>query len=622
MIISYQYIIINIYIHNLISNRTSFCIDIHRYYFQVMTGGGIASGFCYDIHVYSMFEFTCFGTLVNIINSVVCFFMFGYSLRKMQSNHRRALAGYTKNTINIDVHMNLMMAVAIWCLIWGIYMLFDLADDMAESAMDQYRYKRLFGWTRGVIYGLTSFLECAVLLLLCSPSIGVNAFRTYWASSSTWGLVTLFTIGLVTVNSSGESNYIFGYVNYVMVIVVRSAMTIGINIIILWYFGIRSSTERPAVIRYSNYLIILYSSTLIANLCVVSRREATANFGLCLGDLTEIVHLGTFASVIYLALKRDCQYWSSGEEQEEKLMIDNENESLTWSQLPNYKDVVIPKTELFFRSKLQERLDISVETHLWRRQIVVVKRFRFDFLTKDNIKYFKKEANIFKILNHENIVKFYGVLIDPPTLGIVMQFGANGDLFENLDKLRQNHIANCKSTGTATSAAASAKRGSQKRSSIGLDESFVNQMSPSGGNGNDSSIDTGASSSTGYGQRNPLNDSTESRDDSVDDIGGQSMVSRYGERERERSTLNWSVDPRRFTLGSKIAQTISSVASGTRSNITSTSEFEPLVCMHQVVQGMAYLHSQNVTHSDLKVLIILHCSIICNIALMIVLIVY
>lgn len=520
-----------------------------------MTGGGIDHGFCYDIHVFSFLQFTCMSTAVSIFNSMVCFFMFGYCLRKMQSNHRRALAGYTKNTINIDIHMNLMMAVAIWCLVWGIYELFDFPDDLEDKSMDGRKYRRLFGLTRGLIFGFTSFLECAVLLLLCSPSVGFNAFRTYWVVSSSWGLATFLSICLTTALTPGESNYVFSYRNYVMVIILRSALTIGFNVFTLWYFGIRSSNERPAVIRYSNYLIFLYSATLIGNLCLVSRRSETANFGLCLADLTEIVHFGTFASVVYLALKRDCQYWSSGfgeEEEEEKMTFVLKNDELTWSELPNYKDVVIPKTELFFRSKLQERLDITVETHLWRRQIVVVKRFRFDFLTKDNIKYFKKEANIFKVLKHEHIVKFFGVVIDPPSLGIVMQYGANGDLFENLDKLRKEHVVSLKQNDQPP------KR--NKRASIRLDETYYHQQT-------DDSDNCGSAES----QKNPMQVDAEEGGGVEDDDNG-----------RERSTLNWSLDPRHVSFSTRIAQTLSSVAGNSRNNMHASSDFEPLVCMHQV----------------------------------------
>jgi hypothetical protein len=66
---------------------------------------------------------------------------------------------------------------------------------------------------------------------------------------------------------------------------------------------------------------------------------------------------------------------------------------LTRTELPNYRDVVIPRTELYYRHKIEERVDISVEIHLWRRQLVVLKQFKFDILTRDNISLFKKEVH-------------------------------------------------------------------------------------------------------------------------------------------------------------------------------------------------------------------------------------
>ena len=47
---------------------------------------------------------------------------------------------------------------------------------------------------------------------------------------------------------------------------------------------------------------------------------------------------------------------------------------------------------------------------------MVVKRFKLDFLTRDNITLFKKEASVNRRLAHENVVKFFGVVIDPPCM--------------------------------------------------------------------------------------------------------------------------------------------------------------------------------------------------------------
>jgi hypothetical protein len=67
-------------------------------------GGGdyvVNSGFCYQLHKAKPQRFDCFGSFVNMIKGSVCMAMFVYILAKMNINHRRALAGYTKNTVSI-----------------------------------------------------------------------------------------------------------------------------------------------------------------------------------------------------------------------------------------------------------------------------------------------------------------------------------------------------------------------------------------------------------------------------------------------------------------------------------------------------------------------------------------
>ena len=70
----------------------------------------IHDGFCYNMHTAKFSRFECFGTFINLFKGTCCFIMCGYILRKMFKNHRRALAGYTKNTISIDVHMSMVRA--------------------------------------------------------------------------------------------------------------------------------------------------------------------------------------------------------------------------------------------------------------------------------------------------------------------------------------------------------------------------------------------------------------------------------------------------------------------------------------------------------------------------------
>jgi hypothetical protein len=68
---------------------------------QEMGGGDyvVSSGFCYQLHKAKPQRFDCFGSFVNMIKGAICMVMFVYILAKMNTNHRRALAGYTKNTV-------------------------------------------------------------------------------------------------------------------------------------------------------------------------------------------------------------------------------------------------------------------------------------------------------------------------------------------------------------------------------------------------------------------------------------------------------------------------------------------------------------------------------------------
>ena len=53
-----------------------------------------------------------------------------------------------------------------------------------------------------------------------------------------------------------------------------------------------------------------------------------------------------------------------------------------------------PQSEIYKRSVIEERCDVSVEIHFWRRRQVVVKRFKLDLLTRDNIRYFKVRVRL------------------------------------------------------------------------------------------------------------------------------------------------------------------------------------------------------------------------------------
>jgi serine/threonine protein kinase len=103
-------------------------------------------------------------------------------------------------------------------------------------------------------------------------------------------------------------------------------------------------------------------------------------------------------------------------------------------------------------------MGVAITLNFWRRKLVIVKKFKFDLLTRSNIKYWKREAKILMNLNHPNIIDFYGIVADPPSLGIVMRYATKGDLFvylkNSLTRHRKRREENMERESTTSSEAA------------------------------------------------------------------------------------------------------------------------------------------------------------------------
>ena len=68
---------------------------------------------------------------------------------------------------------------------------------------------------------------------------------------------------------------------------------------------------------------------------------------------------------------------------------------------------------------------------------VVVKYFVLDFLTTENITFFRQEAALAIRLNDVNVIKTLGVTFNPPKLGIVIEYCPLGDLEGILKKIKE-----------------------------------------------------------------------------------------------------------------------------------------------------------------------------------------
>ena len=84
--------------------------------------------------------------------------------------------------------------------------------------------------------------------------------------------------------------------NMEWVLLTRDIMTIAFNILAVCFFVITKS-DRLAILRFSKYMIAMYSAIAIARGCQLSVDFTVSNFGICSLDLSELVHFFTFAPV-------------------------------------------------------------------------------------------------------------------------------------------------------------------------------------------------------------------------------------------------------------------------------------------------------------------------------------
>lgn len=115
--------------------------------------------------------------------------------------------------------------------------------------------------------------------------------------------------------------------NVAVFMLCRDIFTILMNIGALIFFHVTKS-ERLSIVRYAVYMISLYSVLVMGKGLLFAVQEHAIDAGICISDLTELLQFVTFAPVVYLTLKRDCQYWGAAmadenEEEQHLLLVQN-----------------------------------------------------------------------------------------------------------------------------------------------------------------------------------------------------------------------------------------------------------------------------------------------------------
>ena len=102
-------------------------------------------------------------------------------------------------------------------------------------------------------------------------------------------------IVVIVVRPGPQSEYWISR-NMEWVLLTRDIMTIAFNILAV-YFYVCTQSDRQAILRFSKYMIAIYSAMAVARGCQLSVEYSVSNFGICSLDLSELVHFFSFAPV-------------------------------------------------------------------------------------------------------------------------------------------------------------------------------------------------------------------------------------------------------------------------------------------------------------------------------------
>lgn len=236
------------------------------------------------------------------------------------------MAGYTRNTVNIDVHLKIVVLIAIWSVAWAIQSIFRSSNNSADDDDADDGSKALSFQRDGITVlsilicnGLTFFLDFVTILLVCNTSVGHNAFKQLWYVSSLWALVAVMALVAVFIIERGPATEYWGFENISVCLVALDGVVLIVSMIGLDFMlrTFKNPYERGGVF-YLQYTIVFYCANNFFQIFTFTNNFDMVNIGICGMDFFIFFRYLTFAPVLYLVLKRDCQYWSTDFDEEEE----------------------------------------------------------------------------------------------------------------------------------------------------------------------------------------------------------------------------------------------------------------------------------------------------------------
>ena len=146
--------------------------------------------------------------------------------------------------------------------------------------------------------------------------------------------MNFFCVFLIAIDDPGSEEVYWISHNVAVFMICRDVFTIAMNIGALIFYQVTKS-ERKSIVRYATYMISLYSVLVLGKGLLFSIQSYAIDAGICISDITELVQFVTFAPMVYLTLKRDCQYWGAAmtdenEEEQHLLLVQNNKVYITF----------------------------------------------------------------------------------------------------------------------------------------------------------------------------------------------------------------------------------------------------------------------------------------------------
>jgi hypothetical protein len=95
---------------------------------------------------------------------------------------------------------------------------------------------------------------------------------------SFWAFATFLVMFLVVVLQPGPGSQYWISRNMEWVLFARAITTVAMNVAAIVFF-VKTGSDRAAVLRYSKYMIAIYTALAISRGCQLSTELITANFG-------------------------------------------------------------------------------------------------------------------------------------------------------------------------------------------------------------------------------------------------------------------------------------------------------------------------------------------------------